>query len=166
VWLSDAADNPQQCRDIWENEPWTPQLLPTRRTFDAMSVDLRLGIEAVSLLVGASVPTCPTLVDYHRQRMAFLVPIASGDLVQSVLEKASRVRKVEYRYLGSGSFVVIAGPAAGANDRFAWLEAPLTPPDALTPAVYHLANQLVVAGGTVASAESFGGSPESGGSHA
>lgn len=49
-WVAAAADDPDRLRDLWRVDPGRPVRLPTGRTFDAVTVDLRTGMEAVDLL--------------------------------------------------------------------------------------------------------------------
>ncbi|MFF8813412.1 hypothetical protein [Streptomyces pactum] len=49
-WVAAAADDPARLRELWQADPGRPALLPTGRTFDAVTVELRTGMEAVDLL--------------------------------------------------------------------------------------------------------------------
>ncbi|KUJ66127.1 hypothetical protein ACZ90_40465 [Streptomyces albus subsp. albus] len=49
-WVAAAADDPAGLRALWRVDPSRPVRLATGRTFDAVTVDLRTGMEAVDLL--------------------------------------------------------------------------------------------------------------------
>ncbi|MFH8365942.1 hypothetical protein [Streptomyces sp. NPDC018031] len=55
-WVAAAADDPSRVRDLWRVDPGRPVALPTGRTFDAVTVDLRTGMEAVDLLRHGGLP--------------------------------------------------------------------------------------------------------------
>ncbi|MET7300100.1 bifunctional DNA primase/polymerase [Embleya sp. NPDC005575] len=164
TWLSDAADDPKECRRQWLVNPLMSQVLPTGRTFDVVSVHYRLGIETLSLLLmeSSSSTCCPALVDYASSRVAFLVPVESSDTIRAALREAGAVERVDYRYLGVGGFVVIAGPGAWSGNRYAWVKPPSGSWEELNSAVGDLATQLAAASKTVASARAFGSCQEAG----
>lgn len=167
-WLSDAADEPQECRKQWWDNPRLVQALPTGRTFDAVSVTYRLGIEALSLLLmGSSTALCsPAVVDFGSWRVAFLVPVGSSEVFRSALGDVDTSGRVLHRYTGAGGFVVLPGPHAMAGERYAWMKVPPESLEELGSAVDDLVAHLVAARRIVASAQSFGGVQEGGDSDA
>ena len=160
-WLLSAAEDPQACRDVWAANPRLPQLLPVGRTFDVVTVKYRVGVEVLSLLAALSAPKFPTQVNYGSMRVAFLVPVGSGEALRDRLGEGPGAPG-DYRYLGEGSFVVIAGPAALAGTRYSWIYPPTDDFDETRDAMGDFAEQLAVADRTVASAAWFGGSLDAG----
>ncbi|MBC3981227.1 bifunctional DNA primase/polymerase, partial [Streptomyces sp. AC536] len=49
-WVAAAADDPDAVRALWREDPRRGVRLATGRTFDAVTVDLRTGMEALDLL--------------------------------------------------------------------------------------------------------------------
>ncbi|MEU1710637.1 hypothetical protein ABZ478_35855 [Streptomyces sp. NPDC005706] len=66
-WLSAAAHNPAECRQVWADDPRRPSLLPTGRFFDVLSVEQRLGMEMFDRLQRSGMPVGPAIADRKAQ---------------------------------------------------------------------------------------------------
>ncbi|MET8824482.1 bifunctional DNA primase/polymerase [Streptomyces sp. NPDC004610] len=154
-WLSEAADDPAECRAAWANDPRLPYPLATGRCFDVVTVDQRLGIEAFDLLRRRGLPLGPTVLDRSARRVGFLLrPRGARDFTHCAAQEPGQTPP--HRTLGLGSVVVVPGPMPLPGDRYAWLNAPEPRPWAhpLGPAA--LATTLISAAETLARLDRYG----------
>ncbi len=122
-WLIATADSPQDCRRAWTADPRTPYPIPTGDTFDVISVDLRLGLEAADLLRRPRMPLPPVALDYFTRRSEFIVPTDSLRVFDRQVHMET-LHAPSYRYVGERSYVLLPGPEALASDRHQWLIGP------------------------------------------
>ncbi|MFF0009993.1 bifunctional DNA primase/polymerase [Streptomyces sp. NPDC005374] len=141
-WLSAAADNPAECRQVWADDPRMPCLLSTGRLFDVVSVEQRLGTEMFDRLLRSGMPFGPTVVDRKAQRVGFFLGSESRETFTHYLERETSSTP-PYRYLGRGCAVVVPGPIPLSDDRYQWLRAPTRRPEANPLRPVALATALV-----------------------
>ncbi|MEU9337674.1 bifunctional DNA primase/polymerase [Streptomyces sp. NPDC048290] len=154
-WLSEAADDPAECRATWANDPRLPYPLATGRCFDVVTVDQRLGIETFDLLGRRGLPLGPAVLDRAACRVGFLLrSLGVRDFARLLALEPGPTPP--HRTLGPGSVVVVPGPMPLPGDRYAWLNAPGRRPWAhpLGPAA--LAATLVAAAETLARLDGYG----------
>ncbi|MFF3838748.1 bifunctional DNA primase/polymerase [Streptomyces sp. NPDC001930] len=158
AWLSEAADDPSDCLTAWARDPRAPYPLPTGRVFDAVSVDQRVGLEALGQLLDRGLPFGPTVLDRRARRMGFLLAPRSRQHFAHRLGRGGGAVP-PYRYLGHGSVVVVPGPRPVLGDRYEWLGDPTRRPSAgpLLPAV--LAAVLVASTEVLGCADRYGEDP-------
>lgn len=126
-WLCEAADDPSACLTAWASDPRAPYPLPTGRTFDVVSVDQRLGLEALGQLLHRGLPIGPTVLDHRARRMGFLLAPRSRQAFTRQLGRGEGTPPA-HRYLSRGSVVVVPGPRPVFGDRYEWLRAPTRRP--------------------------------------
>jgi hypothetical protein len=154
-WLSAAAEDPEECRKVWQDDPRVPYVVPAGLLFDVVSVDLRLGMEALDLLRRRRMPLGPVAVDYRSRRVGFLVPSGARCRFERWLI-GNTLQRPEYRYLELGSYVVLPGPGALSQDRYQWLAAPVRRPESTLRRTAALALMLVAAAETLERADRYG----------
>lgn len=153
-WLSAAADDPAQCRQVWADDPRMPCLLSTGRYFDAVSVDERLGLEMFDRLQRSGLPFGPSVVDRKAQRVGFFLGSRSRETFTYYLRHETS-SPPPHRYLGEGSVVVVPGPIPLSADRYQWLRAPMRRPEANPLRPVALATALVAAAEVLARIDRF-----------
>ncbi|MFJ5262402.1 bifunctional DNA primase/polymerase [Streptomyces sp. NPDC088387] len=154
-WLSAAADDPAVCRETWANDPRAPYVVPTGRFFDVVTVEQRVGMEALDQLTRRRVPLGPAVLDHRARRVGFfLAPRGRADFARHLaLEDGTAPA---YRYLSHGSVVVVPGPAPRSGDRQEWLTAPSRRPPADPLAPVALAAVLVAAAELLTHVDRYG----------
>ncbi|WP_225828229.1 bifunctional DNA primase/polymerase [Streptomyces naphthomycinicus] len=153
-WLSAAADNPVECRQVWADDPRMPTLLPTGRFFDVVSVDQRLGMEMFDRLQRSGMPFGPTVTDRKAQRVGFFLSSQSRETFMHYLGRETTTPP-PYRYLDQGSAVVVPGPIPLFDDRYQWLRAPTRRPEANPLRPVALATALVASAELLARIDRF-----------
>jgi hypothetical protein len=128
-WLVACAEDPASCREKWRNEPHQPELMPTGRYFDVVTVGERLGMEAWDLLTRHRLPRGPVVIDHAAAKIGFLVPRSGRQLFHKLISR-NAPKGVPYRYLAEGSFFLVPEPEPHRESRYQWLDAPLLRPDA------------------------------------
>lgn len=153
-WLIEAADDPDDCRRVWADDPRMPMLLPTGRLFDVMSVDQRLGTEMFDRLQRSGMPFGPCLIDRKAQRVGFFLGSESHETFTFYLE-AETASPPAFRYLGKGCAVVVPGPIPLSDDRYQWYRAPARRPEANPLRPVALATALVASAELLARIDRF-----------
>ncbi|MET9382949.1 bifunctional DNA primase/polymerase [Streptomyces sp. NPDC002928] len=155
-WLSAAADNPAECRQVWADDPRRPSLLATGRFFDVLSVKQRLGMEMFDRLQRSGMPFGPSAIDRKAQRVGFFLGSESRETFMYYLGRETP-SPPSYRYLGVGSAVVVPGPIPLSDDRYQWLRAPMRRPEANPLRPVALATVLVASAELLARIDRFDG---------
>ncbi|MDN5385700.1 bifunctional DNA primase/polymerase [Streptomyces sp. LB8] len=153
-WLSQAADDPAQCLQVWADDPRMPCLLATGRLFDVVSVEQRLGLEMFDRILRSGLPFGPSLIDRKAQRVGFFLGSQSRETFTHYLERETP-SPPPYRYLGEGSAVVVPGPIPLSGDRYQWLRAPMRRPAANPLRPVALATALVASAELLARIDRF-----------
>ncbi|MEV6613399.1 bifunctional DNA primase/polymerase [Streptomyces sp. NPDC051051] len=153
-WLSAAADNPTECRQVWADDPRMPCLLPTGRFFDVVSVEQRLGMEMFDRFQRSGMPMGPSVIDRKAQRVGFFLGSQSRETFTYYLDRETS-SPPPYRYLSDGSAVVVPGPIPLSEDRYQWLRAPTRRPEANPLRPVALATALVASAELLARIDRF-----------
>ncbi len=153
-WLSAAADNPAECRQVWADDPRRPCLLSTGRFFDVVAVEQRLGMEMFDRLQRSGMPFGPSVVDRKAQRVGFFLGSQSRETFTFYLERETS-SPPPYRYLGQDCAVVVPGPIPLSDDRYQWLRAPTRRPEANPLRPVALATALVASAELLARIDRF-----------
>ncbi|MFS4105623.1 bifunctional DNA primase/polymerase [Streptomyces sp. PD-S100-1] len=153
-WLSAAADDPEQCRQTWAEDPRIPCLLATGRHFDVVSVHERLGLEMFDRLLRSGMPFGPSMIDRKVQRVGFFLGSQSRETFTHYLGRETSCPP-PHRYLGEGAVVVVPGPMPLSFDRYQWLRAPMRRPAANPLRPVALATALVASAEVLARIDRF-----------
>ncbi|WP_338423579.1 bifunctional DNA primase/polymerase [Streptomyces gobiensis] len=154
-WLSAAADDPADCRAQWAEDPRRPYALPTGRLFDLVVLEQRIGLETFDQIDRRCMPLGPVSVDWGSRRVGFFLPSNSLGRFRGMV-KCETQEPPQYRYLSTGSVVVVPGPMPLSGDRYTWLCAPMRRPEANPARIAALAAMFVAASSLVARAERYG----------
>ncbi|MCX4536949.1 bifunctional DNA primase/polymerase [Streptomyces sp. NBC_00841] len=158
AWLSEAADDPSACLTTWASNPRAPYMLPTGRFFDVVSVDQRVGIEALDQLLRRRRPFGPIVLDHRAGRMGFILASQSWQDFAHQLARGEGAAPA-HRYLSHGSVVVVPGPQPVLGDRYEWLRAPTRRPSASPLLPVALAAVLVASAEVLTCADRYGEIP-------
>ncbi|ONK11208.1 bifunctional DNA primase/polymerase [Streptomyces sp. MP131-18] len=153
-WLSEAADLPERCREVWADDPRRPYALTTGRVFDVVVLEQRVGVETFDQLERHSMPLGPVMADWATRQIGFFLPIGSRDRFARTLSVES-ADPPAYRYLATGSVVVVPGPMPLTGDRYTWLRAPMVRLDSAPTRALAVAAMLVAADELVKRAERY-----------
>jgi hypothetical protein len=154
-WLSDASGDPEHFRMNWRDDPRMPQMLATGVLFDMVATDQQTGIETLDQLRRRSMPVGAVEIDRAAGLTGFLLPPGSRGLFERTVGRETDAPP-SYRYLSSGSYVVLPGPMPWPGDRFEWLNA-LTRPQAASPLqTVALGVMLVASARLIGRAERYG----------
>ena len=154
-WLSEAADMPDRCREVWADDPRRPYALPAGRNFDVVVLEQRVGTETFDQLGRHGLPVGPVMADRATRQVGFFVPTGSRELFERTLT-AESLDPPGYRYLTAGTIVVTPGPMPLSGDRYTWLRAPATPLEATPAQTAALAAMCVAAHELVQRADRYG----------
>ncbi|MFD3558101.1 bifunctional DNA primase/polymerase [Streptomyces sp. NPDC058686] len=155
AWLSEAADDPSECRTRWALSPRAPYMLPTGRFFDVVSVDQRVGIETFDQLMRRRLLCGPIILDHGARRMGFCMASQSWQGFAGQLAQGEGTAPA-YRYLSHGSVVVVPGPQPVPGDRYEWFRAPTGRPSDNPLAPVALARMLVASAELLTCADRYG----------
>jgi hypothetical protein len=156
AWLSEAADLPELCRELWADDPRRPYGLPAGRRFDVVVVELRLGVETFAQLERHRLPVGPVMADWAMQAVGFFLPPGSRERFGRMLSGEPDGAPT-YRYLdGEKWLVVVPGPMPLSGDRYTWLRAPSADMEGSPARTAALASMLVAAHCVVMRAEQYG----------
>lgn len=73
-WLSAAAEDPHQCRELWAADPRAPHALEAGRYFDVVVIGQRVGMETFEQLVRHNMPMGPVMLDRYAKLTGFFLP--------------------------------------------------------------------------------------------
>jgi hypothetical protein len=156
AWLSDAADLPDHCRELWADDPRRPYPFPAGRRFDVVVVEQRLGVETFAQLDRHRLPVGPVMADWATQRVGFFLPPHSRERFDRMLSGETEDAPA-YRYLDDeSSLVVVPGPMPLSGDRYVWLHAPSADMEGSPARTAALASMLVAAHCVILRAEEYG----------
>ncbi|WP_405974014.1 bifunctional DNA primase/polymerase [Streptomyces sp. NBC_00988] len=153
-WLSAAADDPAECRQVWADDPRRPCALSTGRFFDVLSVDQRLGLEMFDRLRRNGMLFGPAVVDRRAQRVGFFLGSQGREVFTYYLERETS-SPPPYRYLDHGCAIVVPGAIPLSEDRYQWLRAPTRRPEANPRRPVALATVLVASAELLARMDRF-----------
>ncbi|WP_078857276.1 bifunctional DNA primase/polymerase [Streptomyces sp. NBRC 109706] len=154
-WLSEAADLPERCREVWADDPRRPYALPTGRLFDVVVLEQRIGVETFDQLERHQMPVGPVMADWATRQIGFfLFPGSRAPFDRTLASESSE--PPTYRYLGTNSLAVVPGPMPLSGDRYTWLRAPAKRLDNTPTHAVTLAAMLVAAHELVIRADRYG----------
>lgn len=155
AWLSAAADKPEECREIWEDDPRRPVAFRAGQLFDVVVVNQRLGMETFDQLDRKRMPLGPVEIDRAAKKVGFFLPPDSREWFRRQMTCEASAPP-DYHYLDLGSVVVVPGPMSLPGDRYEWLRAPLRQPEATPVRAVALALMLVASAELLARADRYG----------
>ncbi|RBM16908.1 hypothetical protein DEH69_16055 [Streptomyces sp. PT12] len=154
-WLSEAADLPEHCREVWADDPRRPYALPTGRVFDMVVLEQRVGVETFDQLERHHMPIGPVMADWATRQIGFFLVPGSRERFKRTLSTET-AEPPAYRYLGTDCVAVVPGPMPLSGDRYTWLRAPMVRLDNAPTRAVALAAMLVAAHELVRRADRYG----------
>ncbi|MFJ4687813.1 bifunctional DNA primase/polymerase [Streptomyces sp. NPDC088789] len=154
-WLSATAEDPEDCRAAWADDPRSPYALPAGRYFDVVVIEQLIGLETFAQLDRRGLPLGPVMADWGGKRTGFFLPSGSRERFDRMVGEESE-DPPKYRYAGVGSFVIVPGPMPLSGDRYTWLRAPMRRPEVTPARTAALAAMFVAAAVVVARADRYG----------
>lgn len=145
-WATQATGSATVARRMWQKQPNASILLPTGRTFDAISVPETSGFLALARMERMKSPLGPVTLAPDRRMHFFVLPGASvkvGDLVRKLGWTLSSVDLVA---LGEGAYVAAPPTRFGSRGAVQWACRP-TPANRWLPDVEELISPLAYACG-------------------
>jgi hypothetical protein len=156
AWLSEAADLPERCRELWADDPRRPYALPAGRRFDVVVVEQRLGVETFAQLERHRLPVGPVMADWASEALGFFLPPGSRERFSRMISTETD-GALTFRYLDDeNSLVVVPGPMPLSGDRYTWLHAPSADMEGSPARTAAFAAMLVAAHCVVVKAEQYG----------
>lgn len=153
-WLSASADDPEECRERWAADPRSPCALAVGRYFDVVVINQRIGLETFEQLVRHNMPLGPVMLDRSARLTGFFLPSGQRTrFARMVVNETSG--PLTYRYLDTGSVIVVPGPMPLSGDRYSWLRAPIKRPEATPVRVAALAAMFVATSALVERADQY-----------
>ncbi|MFF5158852.1 bifunctional DNA primase/polymerase [Streptomyces sp. NPDC000348] len=107
-WAAQATGSATVVRRLWQRQPAASILLPTGRTFDAVSVPETAGFLALARMERMELTLGPVTVTPDRRMEFFVLPGASAKLPDSLRRLGWSVSSLDLVVRGEGDFV--AGP--------------------------------------------------------
>ncbi|MFB7737760.1 bifunctional DNA primase/polymerase [Streptomyces sp. NPDC056112] len=114
-WASLATGSASVARRMWEQQPTASVLLPTGRTFDAVSVPETAGFLALARLERMRSALGPVILTPERRMQFFVLPGTSVKLPDLVRKLGWSPASLDLAALGEGAYVVAPPTRYGAR---------------------------------------------------
>ncbi|MFG2513247.1 bifunctional DNA primase/polymerase [Streptomyces sp. NPDC048584] len=114
-WATQATGSATVARRLWERQPAASVLLPTGRTFDAVSVSETAGFLALARMERLGLRLGPVTVSPDRRMEFFVLPGASAKVPGLLRGLGWSVASLDLTVRGEGDFV--AGPPTRVGGR-------------------------------------------------
>ncbi|MEU7378661.1 MULTISPECIES: bifunctional DNA primase/polymerase [unclassified Streptomyces] len=144
-WASLATGGASTVRGMWQRQPTASILLPTGRTFDAISVPETAGFLALARLERLRSALGPVILTPERRMQFFVLPGASVKLPDLLRRLGWSPASLDLVALGEGAYVV-APPTRYGSRAVQWACRP-TPANRWLPDVEELVPPLAYACG-------------------
>ncbi|MBC3843594.1 hypothetical protein GXW82_35470 [Streptacidiphilus sp. 4-A2] len=126
-WLLQCAINQATAVQLWQDDPAAPLTMATGRSFDAVVLSDRLGLETIDLISKHTLPFTPAMLDVRARKIALLLPPRSRRVFTTMLRNL-RAPIENVHYLSEGGYLVIPGPRPEADSRHQWVTPPVCSP--------------------------------------
>ncbi|WP_329364561.1 bifunctional DNA primase/polymerase [Streptomyces sp. NBC_00669] len=123
-WLTRAAVDGEECRNLWRHNPRAPYALPVGEHFEVLVVGQELGMETFGQLRRRRMPAGPVLADWAARQIGFMLPPRSRGSFHRVLAGETSTPPA-FRYLDADAVLVVPGPLTLSGDRYEWLCPPV-----------------------------------------
>lgn len=145
-WATQATGSATVARRMWQKQPNASILLPTGRTFDAISVPETAGFLALARMERMELSLGPVTLTPDRRMHFFVLPGASVKVPELVRKLGWSVGSLDLIALGEGAYV--AGPPTrfGSRGAVQWACRP-TPANRWLPDAEELISPLAYACG-------------------
>ncbi|MEU3841953.1 bifunctional DNA primase/polymerase [Streptomyces sp. NPDC028635] len=145
-WATQATGSATVARRMWQKQPAASILLPTGRTFDALSVPETAGFLALARMERMELTLGPVTLTPDRRMHFFVLPGAVAKLPELVRKLGWSVSSLDLVALGEGSWVAAPPTRYGTRGAVQWARRP-TPANRWLPDVEELVSPLAYACG-------------------
>jgi hypothetical protein len=145
-WGTRATGSATVARRMWQERPTASVLLPTGRTFDAISVPETAGFLALARMERMGLTLGPVTLTPDRRVEFFVLPGASVKMPELVRGLGWSVSSLDLTVLGEGAYVAAPPTRFGSRGAVQWARRP-TPANRWLPDAEELVPPLVYACG-------------------
>ncbi|MFF9096261.1 MULTISPECIES: bifunctional DNA primase/polymerase [unclassified Streptomyces] len=145
-WATQATGSATVARRMWQKQPAASILLPTGRTFDALSVPETAGFLALARMERMELTLGPVTLSPNRRMHFFVLPGAVAKLPDLVRKLGWSVASLDLVALGEGSYVAAPPTRFGSRGAVQWARRP-TPANRWLPDAEELVSPLAYACG-------------------
>jgi hypothetical protein len=145
-WATQATGSATVARRMWSKQPAASILLPTGRTFDAISVRDTAGFLALARMERMESTLGPVTLTPDRRMHFFVLPGASAKVPDLVRKLGWAPTSLDLVVLGEGSFVAAPPTRYGSSGAVQWACRP-TPANRWLPDAEELISPLAYACG-------------------
>ncbi|MGW4025379.1 bifunctional DNA primase/polymerase [Streptomyces sp. NPDC005009] len=118
-WAAQATGSATVARRMWQKQPDASVLLPTGRTFDAVSVPETAGFLALARMERMELTLGPVTVTPDRRMEFFVLPGASAK-VPDLLRRLGWSSSLDLVVLGEGAYVAAPPTRVGCRGAVQW----------------------------------------------
>ncbi|MGW1006169.1 bifunctional DNA primase/polymerase [Streptomyces sp. NPDC002520] len=119
-WATQATGSATVARRMWQKQPAAAILLPTGRTFDALSVSESAGFLALARMERMELTLGPVTLTPDRRMHFFVLPGASLKVPGLVRKLGWSLASLDLEPLGEGSFVAAPPTRLGSRGAVQW----------------------------------------------
>ncbi|WP_328748249.1 bifunctional DNA primase/polymerase [Streptomyces sp. NBC_00285] len=145
-WATQATGSATVARRMWSKQPTASILLPTGRTFDAISVRDTAGFLALARMERMELTLGPVTLTPDRRMQFFVLPGASVKLPESIRRLGWAPASLDLVALGEGAYVAAPPTRFGSSGAVQWACRP-TPANRWLPDAEELISPLAYACG-------------------
>ncbi|MFF8999344.1 bifunctional DNA primase/polymerase [Streptomyces achromogenes] len=145
-WATQATGSATVARRMWQKQPEASILLPTGRTFEALSVPESAGFLALARMERMELTLGPVTLTPDRRMQFFVLPGASAKVADLVRRLGWSLPSLDLVALGEGAYVAAPPTRFGSRGAVQWARRP-TPANRWLPDVEELISPLAYACG-------------------
>jgi hypothetical protein len=145
-WATQATGSATVARRMWSGQPTASVLLPTGRTFDAISVPETAGFLALARMERMELTLGPVALTPQRRMFFFVLPGAGVKVPELVRTLGWSLPSLDLVALGEGSYVAAPPTRYGSRGAVQWVRRP-TPANRWLPDAEELISPLAYACG-------------------
>ncbi|MEU1178244.1 bifunctional DNA primase/polymerase [Streptomyces sp. NPDC005820] len=119
-WATQATGSATVARRMWQNQPTASILLPTGRTFDAISVPETAGFLALARMERMELTLGPVTLTPDRRMQFFVLPGASAKVPDLVRKLGWSLGSLDLVTLGEGMYVAAPPTRFGSRGAVQW----------------------------------------------
>ncbi|OIK03974.1 bifunctional DNA primase/polymerase [Streptomyces monashensis] len=145
-WATQATGSATVARRMWQKQPTASILLPTGRTFDALSVPESAGFLALARMERMQLTLGPVALAPDRRMRFFVLPGGCAKVPELVRKLGWSLSSLDLVALGEGSYVAAPPTRFGSRGAVQWACRP-TPANRWLPDAEELISPLAYACG-------------------
>ncbi|MFF9486998.1 bifunctional DNA primase/polymerase [Streptomyces sp. NPDC014676] len=119
-WAAQATGSATVARRMWQKQPDASILLPTGRTFDAVSVPETAGFLALARMERMGLTLGPVTVTPDRRTEFFVLPGASAKVPELLRRLGWSLSSLDLVVLGEGAYVAAPPTRVGCRGAVQW----------------------------------------------